>query len=105
VKPERKLTTLAVLAIDKGRVAVRVAPPQGLDLQYIYRAALSVYWDPNSGQLEDRYEREESQAASVERISRALRAEYGLMLQPATGIRWEGIESHTRREIEDALGW
>lgn len=102
---EGTLTALAVLSIEKGRVAVRVDPPQGLDLQHIYRAALSVSWDPDTSQLEDRYEREESQATSLERICRALRDEYGLLLQPAPGLHWEGIEAPTRREIENALGW
>ncbi|MEJ2267071.1 MAG: hypothetical protein P8X95_26800 [Anaerolineales bacterium] len=43
-----------VIRRQAGQVAIHVAPPEGVDLQFIYRAALSIYWNPAEALLEDR---------------------------------------------------
>jgi hypothetical protein len=102
---DRAVTVRAIVATGSGRVAIKVEPPRGIDLQYIYRAAQSVYWDPISSQLEDRSEGQESPVASARRICEALLGEYRLALQPAPDIAWQGIEPRVQREMRRVLGW
>ena len=94
---------LGIMAIDPGRVAVVVEPPAGLDLQFIYRAGQSVYWNSDDRQLEDRYLRETSHLASFQRIARALSGEYGLGLRGTSMLRWAGVERNVRSQIEREL--
>jgi hypothetical protein len=98
-----ELSIRGIEIIDRGRVAVLVDPPDGLDLQYIYRAALSVYWNPAKRRLEDRYAREDSPASSYRRIARALEDEYGLRLRADPHLRWIDVAEDVQREIECEL--
>lgn len=86
-----------------GQVAVHVAPPEGADLQFIYRAALSIYWNPAEALLEDRSEAVDSAKASAARIARALREEYGMALQPSDTVQWEGFLDGERDQVANAL--
>ena len=91
-----------VTKLEGGRLALRVVPPKGIDLQFIYRAALSIYWDPEEMQLEDRSESEVSFVSSASRIARALHEEYGLGLTPAADLLWS-VDVDTIAEIACAL--
>ncbi len=97
------LELLAVVSIDGGRIAVRVDPPPGVDLHWIYRAAISVHWNPEAQQLENQCRRENSQLASFDRISRAAREELGFQLQASSGTEWRGITEAAREVIENEI--
>ena len=92
-----------VIRRQAGQVAVHVAPPEGVDLQFIYRAALSIYWNPVEALLEDRSEAVDSAKASAARIARALREEYGMTLQPSGNVRWEGFIADDQDQVANAL--
>ena len=86
-----------------GQVAVHVATAQGIDLQFIYRAALGIYWDPVEALLEDRSEAVDSAQTSAARIARALREEYGISLQASGNVRWEGFIADDRDQVAQTL--
>jgi hypothetical protein len=92
-----------VIRRQAGQVAVHVAPPDGIDLQFIYRAALSIYWNPFEALLEDRCSAVESSEASAVRIARALREEYGMVLQPSDNVQWKGFSAEERSQVASAL--
>lgn len=92
-----------VLLRDGGQVAVHVIPPEDVDLQFIYRAGLSIYWNPNEGLLEDRTDTVESAIASAARIARAMREEYGLALQASAKVHWQGIDDDARDQVATVL--
>ncbi len=94
-----------VIPFGAGAVAVVVNAPGDLDLQFIYRAARFVYWNPEESRLEDRCEHEASQVASFSRIAGAVRDEYGLGLRLHAGTRWDGIDAAARRVIEEEAPW
>jgi hypothetical protein len=94
-----------VMPFCAGGVAVAVDAPGDLDLQFIYRAARFVYWNPEQSRLEDRCEHEVSQVASFSRIAAALRDEYGVGLRLHAGTRWDGIDADARRVIEEEAPW
>lgn len=102
---QQALNALEVLSIDEGRIAIRVAVPADSNLQFVYRAGLSIYWDPGAGLLVDRHDRERSQTGSFTRISRALREEMGLRLRASGKVRWDGIEPAAREVIENEIVW
>jgi len=93
----------AVIRKQAGQVAVHVVPPDGIDLQFIYRAALSIYWNPAEALLEDRGEVGESAKTSGARIARALRDEYGMALQPSDDIRWTGFTDEEHDQVASVL--
>jgi hypothetical protein len=93
----------AVIRRHAGQVAVHVVPPDGIDLQFIYRAALSIYWDPAEALLEDRCIAVESSETSAARIARALREEYGLVLQPSANVQWKDFSAEERKQVASAL--
>ena len=97
------LRVSAVIRRSTGRIAVRVEPPRDIDLQFIYRAGLSVYWCPAEALLEDRGSTVESPESSSGRIARALREEYGLALQPSGDVHWSGISAEEKDRIAAAL--
>jgi hypothetical protein len=99
----QSLVVDSVIRRQAGRVAVRVVQPEGVDLQFIYRAALSIYWNPAEGLLEDRCEAVDSAVASAARIARALREEYGMALNPSGTMRWEGFIDDEQDQVADVL--
>ena len=103
VMTSRRITVNRVTRLEAGRLALQVVPPKGLDLQFIYRAGMSVYWDPKRMQLEDRTKSEVSATLSASRIARALHEEYGLSLRPASGLAWCGIDADRTGEIASLL--
>lgn len=96
------MTVEQVTKLEAGRLALRVVPPEGMDLQFTYRAALSIYWNPDKMQLEDRSESEVSFTSSASRIARALREEYRLHLIPAADLLWS-VDVDMTGEIACAL--
>jgi len=86
-----------------GQVAVHVTPPDEIDLQFIYRAALSIYWNPAEALLEDRCSAVESSEASATRMARALREEYGIVLQPSANVQWKDFSGEERSQVASAL--
>ena len=74
---------------EAGQVAIHVAPPEGVDFQFIYRVALGIYWNPAEALLEDRSDVVESAETSAARIARALREEYRVVLEPSGTMRWK----------------
>jgi hypothetical protein len=92
-----------VICRQAGQVAVHVAPPEGVDLQFIYRAALSIYWNPAEALLEDRSDVVESAETSAARIAQALREEYGMALQPSGNMRWTGFIDEEQDQVASAL--
>lgn len=92
-----------VIRRHQGQVAVYVIPPAGTDLQFIYRAALSIYWNPAEALLEDRCSAVESSEASAARLARALRAEYGVVLQPSANLQWRDFPEEERSKVAGAL--
>ena len=93
----------AVIKRSTGRIAVRVEPPREIDLQFIYRAGLSVYWCPAEALLEDRGSTMESPDSSSGRIARALREEYGMVLKPLGNMQWIGVSAEEQDRIAAAL--
>jgi hypothetical protein len=94
-----------VMPFGAGAVAVAVDAPGDLDLQFVYRAASFVHWNPEKSRLEDRCEHQASQVASFRRIAGAVRDEYGLGLRLHAGTRWDGIDADARRAIEVEASW
>jgi hypothetical protein len=94
------LPVVSIQRIAGGRLALQLVVPDDLDLQFIYRAALSIYWNPACLQLEDLYEAETSVRASFQRIAGALKSEYGLTLERGPHLRWEGLSNSDRIAIE-----
>lgn len=99
----RAVVVDTVIRRQAGQVAVHVAPPEGVDLQFIYRAALSIYWNPAEALLEDRSDVVESAETSAARIARALREEYGMALQPSGNMRWTGFIDEEQDQVASAL--
>ncbi len=97
------LRVSAVIKRSTGRIAVRVEPRKGIDLQFIYRAGLSVYWCSAEALLEDRGSTVESSESSSGRIARALREEYGMALQPLGDVQWSGVSAEEQDRIAAAL--
>ncbi len=96
------------LLVDKvshlrgSQLALQVSPPKGTDLQFVYRAAMSVYWDPGTRSLEDRFDCETSLVASFKRMARALESEYGLLLVPSPSLVWQGISITDQAALQDS---
>jgi hypothetical protein len=99
----RVLVVEAVSRRSGGQVAVRVAPPESGDLQFIYRAGLSIYWNPAESLLEDRSDVVASAEGSAARIAKALREEYGMALQPSGEMLWTGVIDEERDRVAVAL--
>ena len=93
----------AVTRQEPGRVSLRVVPPQGIDLQFIYRAGKFVYWDPGARELQDRSTTEASPSSSARRIAQALQEELGSSLKPSVDIQWRGVDEDTRAAVAEAL--
>jgi hypothetical protein len=91
-----------VISIGVGQIALQVREPNSLPLVFIYRAALSIYWNPEESRLEDRYQGETDRVASFKRIGRALREEYGLSLQATKGLEWEGLNEEDKIAIMES---
>ena len=66
-------------------------------------AGLSVYWCPAEALLEDRGSTMESPDSSSGRIARALREEYGMVLQPLGNMQWIGVSAEEQVRIAAAL--
>lgn len=92
-----------VIRRQAGHVAVRVTAPDGIDLQFIYRAGLSIYWNPAEALLEDRCSAIESSEASAARMARALREENGMVLQPSDDEQWKDFSAEERAQVASAL--
>lgn len=99
----RPLIAARIERAGQDRVSVIVEAPDDMDLQFIYRAALFVYWVPSESRLEDRNERETSPVQSFERIARALADEYGMTLRAGPNLAWKGLEDADRAAIETML--
>jgi hypothetical protein len=99
----RAMVVDTVIRRHAGQVAVHIIPPSGIDLQFIYRAALSIHWDPAEAILEDRCRAVESSAASAARVSRALRDEYGMVLRLLANVQWTGFSADERSQVASAL--
>jgi hypothetical protein len=97
------VTVRTVVRTHSGQVAVEVAPPAGIDLQFIYRAALSIYWNPGEALLEDRSRAVESTVESAARMARALREEYALALRPSDSVQWKDFSAEERKLVASAL--
>lgn len=92
-----------VLRKEGGQVAVHVLPSEDVDLQFVYRAGLSIYWNPAERLIEDRAGVVESSMTSAARIARAIREELGATLQASTEVRWEGFDDGIREQVAVAL--
>lgn len=92
-----------VVRSDQLPLALHVTAPSGVDLQFIYRAAMHVHWDSESSCLVDRFDGESSTSARFRRVARAVKCEYGLSLRASSGIVWEGVGSADRSDIEGQL--
>jgi hypothetical protein len=101
--PEQILIVDAVICGQLGQVAVHVLVPAGIDLQFIYRAALGVYWNAAEALLEARSNAVESTASAAARMAHALREEYGMVLQPSDDVRWSGFSGGGQADVETAL--
>ncbi len=99
----RAVTVDTVIRRPGGQVAVHVEPPDGIDLQFIYRAALSIYWNPAEELLEDRCSAVESPEASAARMARALREEYGMVLEPSGNVQWKDFSEEEWNQVASAL--
>jgi len=99
----QEIVVEAVTKQEPGRVFLQVIQPTGVDLQFIYRAALSIYWDPVETELQDRYQAESSPLASAGRIARTVREEYGMSLAPSPHLRYSGFDEATRARVAEAL--
>jgi hypothetical protein len=100
---QKYIIVKGVFRRKNGALALKVVSPEGVDLQFVYRAAISIYLNPSDMLLEDRCEIEVSPIASSQRITRALKQEYGMYLRPSPDITWEGIGEDTRRQVEKKL--
>jgi hypothetical protein len=92
-----------VMRKPAGQVAVRVAPPAGVDLQSIYRAGLNISWNPAKMLIEDRAAVVEGPHTSAARIARALRGELGIVLRPSGNIHWNGFSTEEQAQVASAL--
>lgn len=99
----RSATVHAVIRRSGGQVAVHVEPPDRIDLQFIYRAALSIYWNPAEKLLEDLSSAVDSPQTSGARIARALREEYGMVLQPSDNVQWKNFSADECNQVASAL--
>lgn len=99
----RATTVDIVIRRQAGQVAIHVTPPDGIDLQFIYRAALSIYWNPAEALLEDRSSTVDSSESSATRMARALREEYGLVLQPSDNVQWQNFSADEWKNVASAL--
>jgi hypothetical protein len=95
------MTVERVEMVEPCNLFLQVKPIEGLDLQFIYRAALSIYWNPDQMRLEDRSSSEESLSASFIRIARALRNVYGLELRPSEDVKWDEVPALDKIRIEN----
>lgn len=86
-----------------GQLVVRVVPPAGVDLQFIYCAASSISWNPDELLLEDCASKVENADSSAARISRALHEEYRITLRPSGNIQWDGLNDEERAQVASAL--
>lgn len=62
-----------------GQIAGQVEPPDGIDLQFIYRAASSIYWSQVEALLVDLGSAVESSESFAARLARVLREELGVV--------------------------
>jgi len=99
----RTVTVNAVIRRPGAQLAVHIKPPDGIDLQFIYRAALGIYWNPAEELLEDRSSAVESSVASATRLARALREEYGMVLQPSHNVQWKDFNAEEWTQVASAL--
>ena len=93
----------AVIRRPSGQVAVHVAPPVDFDLQFIYRAGLCIYWDPDAALIEDRASGVETSSESAARLARALIEECGFLLRPSTNVQWSGFDDDEQRVVGRVL--
>jgi hypothetical protein len=99
----RGVLVYTVIRRQAGQVSVHVTPPDGVDLQFIYRAGLSIYWNPAEALLEDRSGAVESSETSAGRIARALREEYGMPLQPSGTLQWKDFSAEEQAQVASVL--
>jgi hypothetical protein len=86
---------------DDRRVYVR--PVDG-DFEQIYRAAMEVHWDRETGRLSHPAPRNLTPLQWYQQIIVAVSGEYGIRLLPTAETVWLNIPSNLRIEME-ALQW
>ena len=97
----QELTVVCISRIRAGQLAIQLAPPVHPDIGFVYRAGISIYWEPNTLQLVDRYDREDSVGASFHRIRFAIEDELGMRLCRAADMRWQDIDGAELTSVED----
>lgn len=104
VSRTKQIAVHALVATGNGHVAVVVDGSNETGLQFVYRAGLGIYWNPDSSRFEDRIWHETTHLESCQRIARAVGGELGLSLCVIPATRWEGIPSEERAAIREVLG-
>ena len=97
--------TICQVAVDEaGRLLVQPALPPGTDFMHVYRAAMGVYWEPETRSLLAPRPREWTYFDWFRQILAAVADEYGqrLMLRPET--KWMNVPPHLRTRIETWAG-
>lgn len=96
------LTVERIYYLKGSQLALQVVPTTAEGhYQFIYRAALSIYWNPETRSFEDHYERETSPLASFQRMARALEGELGLRLIPSPDLIWDEVQAEDQKAIHD----
>ena len=86
-----------------GQVAVPVVPPGEIDLQFIYRAALGISWNPAEALIVDGSRSVDSPESLAAQIAWALREEYGMALRPSAPVQWQDFDAEERNQVASAL--
>ncbi len=97
------MTVDTVIRGQAGQLAIHVLAPEGIDLQFIYRAGLGIYWNSSLALLEDHSEMVESAVTSASRMARALREEYGIVFKPSSDVQWIAFGADEQNRVARIL--
>lgn len=103
VSQTKQLSVQSLVSIGNGRLAAVVDGSSDPYLQFVYRAGLGIYWNPDLRRFEDRIGHETTHLESCQRIARAVREELGIALRLGSATRWEGIQSEERAAVRAVL--
>jgi hypothetical protein len=97
------VTVDTVIRRQAGQIVIHVLAPEGIDLQFIYRAGLGIYWNSSLALLEDHSETVESAVTSASRMARALREEYGIVFKPSGDVQWIAFDADEQNQVAGIL--
>ena len=86
---------------ESGRLHLHPRLAEGSDYEFVYRAAMEVYWDPVSASLFSPVPRERSYLDWFRQIVAAVRSEYGDRLAVSGRTQWTNVPGDLRREITE----